>query len=221
MWERCFLIGGVSIFGGSAIEDLFLRSNFGTMASPLQNHGQIAAYFIPGLIPEQWPDGRDHGPVLGRSKLESETCDKPGAYVDRTTASPIRSTSPPRSVTPPAPPPLPFPPPHRRQRDPRLPSPPPPSRPAPAPRPPPSLFSCHRCCCSRLASSLFCTFIFVLWLVHVAVPISPRRKITLAVFSFFATSSWSFRYWTQSGVLATVCIASLSKTFLMAVPKCT
>ena len=62
---------------------------------------EIAAYFDPGLIPEQWPDGRDHGPVLGRSKLHSETCDEPGAYVDRTTALPIRSTSPPRSVTPP------------------------------------------------------------------------------------------------------------------------
>jgi len=26
----------------------------------------IAAYFDPALIPEQLPDGRDHGPVLGR-----------------------------------------------------------------------------------------------------------------------------------------------------------
>jgi len=38
---------------------------------------EIAAYLDPGLIPEQWPDGRDHGPVLGRSKLHSETCDEP------------------------------------------------------------------------------------------------------------------------------------------------
>jgi len=51
----------------------------------------IAAYLDPALIPEQWPDGRDHGPALCRSKLHSESCDEPGAYVDRTTASPIRS----------------------------------------------------------------------------------------------------------------------------------
>jgi len=44
----------------------------------------------PALIPEQCRDGRDDGPVLGRSKLHSESCDKPGAYVYRTTASPIR-----------------------------------------------------------------------------------------------------------------------------------
>jgi len=33
----------------------------------------IAAYFDPALIPEQGPDGRDHGPVLGRSKMRSES----------------------------------------------------------------------------------------------------------------------------------------------------
>jgi len=52
----------------------------------------IAAHLDPSLIHEQWPDVRDHGPVLGRSKLHSESCDEPGPYVDRTTASPIRST---------------------------------------------------------------------------------------------------------------------------------
>jgi len=54
----------------------------------------IAACPDPALIPEQWPDNQDHGPVLCRSKLHSDSCDEPGAYVDRTTASPIRSTSP-------------------------------------------------------------------------------------------------------------------------------
>ena len=33
----------------------------------------------------------------------------------------------------------------------------------------------RRCCCSRLASSAFCTFLFGLWLVHVAVPMSPEE----------------------------------------------
>jgi len=40
----------------------------------------VAAYLDPGLIPKQWPDGRDYEPVLGRSKLHSESCDKPGSY---------------------------------------------------------------------------------------------------------------------------------------------
>jgi len=43
----------------------------------------IAAYFDRSLIPEQWPDGRDHGPVLGRWKLHPESCDEPGAYVQK------------------------------------------------------------------------------------------------------------------------------------------
>jgi len=54
----------------------------------------IAACFGPAWIPEQWPDGRDDGPVLGRSKSLAENCDEPDANVDRTTASPIRTASP-------------------------------------------------------------------------------------------------------------------------------
>jgi len=74
----------------------------------------IAEYLDPVLIPGQWPDGRDYGPVLSQLKLHSERCDKPRAYVDRATASPIRSLSPPPSA-PPLPPALPafLPPPPR------------------------------------------------------------------------------------------------------------
>ena len=61
---------------------------------------RIAEYLDLALIPEQWPSGRDHGPVLGHSKMRSESCDEPGAYVDRTTASPIRSTSRPGPAPP-------------------------------------------------------------------------------------------------------------------------
>jgi len=82
----------------------------------------IAAYLDPALIPEQWSDGRDHGPVLGRSKLHSEGFDEPGAYVDRTTASPIRSLSPPRSVPSLPPPSHPTPPPRPELRSPAPPS---------------------------------------------------------------------------------------------------
>ena len=34
----------------------------------------------------------------------------------------------------------------------------------------------HRCCCSRLASSAFFMFLFGLWLLHVAVPMSPEKN---------------------------------------------
>jgi len=137
------------------------------------------------LIPEQWPDGRDHGPVLDRSKQHSESCDEPGAYVDRTTASLIRSTSPPRSAHPAPPPPAPPPlPPHSpittatAMRTPLCPSYPLPIPPALASRPvlahlaPNSSCALHRRCCSLLASSPFSKFHFVLLLVQMGVPMS-------------------------------------------------
>jgi len=73
-------------------QQIFSCELFWDDGKPIAKLSEIAACLDPALIPEQWPDGRDHGPVLGRSKMHYESCDKPGAYVDPTTASPIRST---------------------------------------------------------------------------------------------------------------------------------
>jgi len=105
------------------------------------------------------------------------------------------------SVPPPPPlPPLPqsvpsFPatarlPPHHGHSDPHLPPPSRPSRPAPAPRLLKSSCARHRCCCSRQASSPSCTFLFVLWLVNVAV--SWRRQVLKLLFLPLPTGLGAF-----------------------------
>jgi len=53
----------------------------------------IAAFFDGILITGGWPDGRDHRPVLGFSKLLDESCDAPESDIHRTPPSTIQTTT--------------------------------------------------------------------------------------------------------------------------------